>query len=84
MKAVAGGGAGHPRELPATTTGIQLYNLRQDSGEKESLAEKNPEKLRELTAAWEKLNRDMIAPLWLDGPAPRNKAGHVKKEAPPG
>ena len=55
-----------------------MYNLRQDFGEKESLAEKNPEKLRELTAAWEKLNRDMIAPLWGEKDEKKRIDGYKK------
>jgi arylsulfatase A-like enzyme len=64
-----------PRDGKATTDGVHLYNLRADLGEKEDLAAKHPEKLRELVAAWEKLNREMIDPLWRDGPAERGTAG---------
>ena len=75
----AGVDAAKPREGKATTAGAQLYNLRQDLGEKENLAEKNPEKLRELVAVWEKLNREMVEPLWQDGPAERGTAGQAGK-----
>jgi hypothetical protein len=58
---------------------VQLYNLRQDLGEKENLAEKNPEKLRKLVAVWESYNRQMIDPLWQDGPAERGTASKGAK-----
>ena len=70
----AGVAAENPRAGKATVEGVHLYNLRQDLGEKENLAEKNPEKLRELVAVWENYNRQMIDPLWQDGPAERGTA----------
>ncbi len=80
VKAPAGGGVeGVPREGKATTDRIQLYNLRQDLGEKVNLAAQQPEKLRELVAVWEKFNGEMIDPLWLDGP--EDRAGTRKKKA---
>ena len=83
VKAPAGGGwvGENPREGKATTDGVQLYNLRDDVGEKENLAEKNPAKLKALTAAWERFNREMIDPLWRDGPAERGTAGKSEPKA---
>ena len=75
----AGVSAENPRAGKATLEGVQLYNLRQDLGEKENLAEKNPEKLRELVAVWESYNRQMIDPLWQDGPAERGTASKGAK-----
>jgi len=64
----------------ASTAGAELYNLKQDIGEKENLAEKNPEKLKELTAAWEKLNSEMIDPLWgRNSGAAEKKVGKKRK-----
>ncbi|MEO6788750.1 MAG: sulfatase-like hydrolase/transferase, partial [Chthoniobacteraceae bacterium] len=37
----------------ANTEGAELYNVTKDIGEKENLAAKNPEKLRELAAMWD-------------------------------
>lgn len=48
-----------PKKTPdgkATNDGVQLYNLHIDLGETENLAAKHPEKLRELVAAWEKID----------------------------
>ena len=47
-----------------TTDGAHLYNLKQDIGERENLASNNPEKLKELSAMWNKMNREMVAPQW--------------------
>ena len=63
-----------PRDGQASSAGAHLYNLRQDFAEKENLAEKHPEKFRELVAAWEKLNHEMVDPLWRDGAAERGSA----------
>ena len=55
----------------ATTEGAQLYNLAKDIGEKTNLAEKEPEKLKELAAAWNEWNQDNIAPKWGQGAGAR-------------
>lgn len=60
-----------------TTAGAQLYNLANDVGETENLAAKQPEKLRELAAAWEKLNSEMVEPSW------GHNSGPVIKESKP-
>ena len=78
----AGVSAENSRAGKATTDGVQLYNLSQDIGEKENLAEKNPDKVLELVAAWEKYNRQMIDPLWQDGPAERGTASKALKASP--
>ncbi len=70
-----------PRDGKATTAGVHLYHLRQDRGETENLAAERPEKVRELVAVWEKLNREMIDPLWRDGAAERGTAGKAEKKA---
>jgi arylsulfatase A-like enzyme len=77
-KILKGPGAGvdplKPREGKANSAGAHLYNLREDLGEKTNLAERHPEKLRELVADWERINGGMIDPLWFDGPAERGSA----------
>lgn len=42
----------------------QLYNLANDIGEQHNLADQNPDKVRELLAAYEKMNSKMIEPVW--------------------
>ncbi|MCB1120369.1 MAG: sulfatase-like hydrolase/transferase [Verrucomicrobiae bacterium] len=42
----------------------ELYNLAEDIGESNDLAKKEPAKFRELLAAWESMNGEMIDPLW--------------------
>jgi len=42
----------------------ELYDLNKDLGEKTNLASKQPAKLEELQTAWEKMNAEMIDPVW--------------------
>ncbi|MGV3659837.1 MAG: sulfatase [Prosthecobacter sp.] len=51
-----------------TQSGWQLYDLSQDIGEQNNLAAAQPEKLAELTKAWDAWNAQNIAPLWHGGP----------------
>jgi arylsulfatase A-like enzyme len=48
------------------TDDMQLYNLARDIGEKTDLAAEHPDEFKELKAAWEKWNAELIAPRWLD------------------
>ena len=66
-KLVKGAGGDVRVEQPghATMAGAQLYNLKTDIGEKNNLAAANPEKVRELTAAWDKWNSDLEEPKWI-------------------
>ena len=57
---VADGGKGQPAEA-------KLYNLAEDIGESNDLAGKNPEKVKELQAAWDEWNKGNVAPLWGGG-----------------
>lgn len=50
---------GSKRLLP-----VALYNLKDDIGEKQNLADKNPDKVKELRAAWERWNSRNVASLW--------------------
>jgi arylsulfatase A-like enzyme len=80
VKAPGGGTEPGERGGKATTTGAELYNLKADIGEKENLAEKNPEKLKELAAVWEKINIGMVDPAWGPGSGvAAGKAGKGKK-----
>lgn len=51
-----------------TQSGWQLYDLSQDIGEKNNLAATQPEKLAELTKAWDAWNAQNVPPLWHGGP----------------
>jgi hypothetical protein len=51
----------------ATTEGAELYNLAQDIGEKNNLAAKEPEKVKELAAAWNAWNAELVEPAWRPG-----------------
>ena len=42
----------------------QLFNLNVDIGEKQDLASAEPARLKQMIAAWESLNQQMIAPAW--------------------
>lgn len=44
--------------------GWELYDLSDDISEESNLANEEPAKLKELVAAWEKLNGEMIDPVW--------------------
>jgi arylsulfatase A-like enzyme len=57
---VADGGKGQP-------TGPHLYNLAKDIGEKDDLAAKMPDKVKELQTAWNAWDKDNVAPLWGGG-----------------
>ncbi len=49
-------------------TGVELYNLKEDIGETRDLARLHPEKVKELTEAWQRWNKGLARPLW---PPPR-------------
>ncbi len=51
-------------------TGAQLYNLADDISEADNLAEKEPERLKQIAAAWTEWNKSNAEPLWI--PAARN------------
>jgi arylsulfatase A-like enzyme len=42
----------------------ELYNLAHDIGEKNNLAAKHPDKVKELADAWQRWNRELATPLW--------------------
>jgi arylsulfatase A-like enzyme len=47
---------------PATAS--KLYNLAEDIGETTDLAGKQPERVKELQAAWDEWNKGNVAPRW--------------------
>jgi len=62
---------------PATTDDAELYNLTKDIGEKNNLAEQEPAKFKELAAAWNEWNSELVDPKWfpIRRPAVASKAG---------
>ncbi len=65
------------RSGKASTDGAELYDLQSDIGEKNNLAAKSPEKLKDLSDLWNAINAEMIDPAW--GPVDRKGAGGKKK-----
>lgn len=63
-------GGGQRKNGIQDLAGAQLYNLADDIGESDNLAEKEPEKLKEIAAAWTEWDKDNAEPLWI--PAARN------------
>ena len=61
----------------ATTVNAELYNLKDDIGEKTNLALKEPEKLKELVGAWEAWDSTLKEPAWV----PNRKLGKNAKAA---
>ena len=84
-KIVKGAGGGGEMERGgrggvATTEGAELYNVKEDIGEKNNLAAKNPEKLQELCEMWDKWNTGNIPAAWGPGTgAPNGKRAQRKK-----
>lgn len=64
VKAPGGGSEGGLGAGPVTTAGAQLYNLAADLGEKTNLADKEPDKVKELAAAWDAWNSSNIPAKW--------------------
>ncbi len=57
----------------ATTEGAHLYNLANDIGEQNNLADREPAKVKQLAAAWEKWNAELIEAKWVPERAARNR-----------
>lgn len=51
------------------TSAAKLYNLATDLGEATDLAAKQPERVRDLQAAWDEWNKGNVKPLWGGGKA---------------
>jgi arylsulfatase A-like enzyme len=82
VKAPGGGVGPGERAGHATTAGAELFNLKQDIGEQNNLAGKEPEKVKELAAVWEKWNSELVDPSWLPRRgAAAGKAGKGKRRA---
>ena len=79
VKAPGGGTKAGELAGKATTAGAQLYNLKQDIGEHNNLANKYPEKVKKMAAVWGKWNSELAEPAWGPAPAGARKAGKGKK-----
>jgi hypothetical protein len=53
--------------MKGKATAPRLYNLAKDIGESKDLMDREPEKAKELQAAWNDWNEQNKAPLWGDG-----------------
>jgi arylsulfatase A-like enzyme len=71
---LADGGGGLRRQVVSDLTGAQLFNLSDDIGERNDLADKHPEKVKQLAAAWQKWNAQQAEPRWFPGRAAAAKA----------
>ena len=58
----------------ATTEGAELYNLARDIGERTNLAANEPEKVKELAAAWKAWDAELMEPAWRP-PQPSARGG---------
>jgi arylsulfatase A-like enzyme len=60
---------------------LELYNLKDDIGERKDLAKDKPDKLKELKAAWDQWDSTLVAPRWGGpGKAKQAKAKDAKQE----
>jgi arylsulfatase A-like enzyme len=59
--------------------GAHLYNLAMDIGETTNLAQKEPDKVKELAAAWHKWDESNVAPLWFPADRPARRAKRAKQ-----
>jgi arylsulfatase A-like enzyme len=62
----------------------ELYNLADDIGESKDLAEKMPDKVKELDKAWQEWNAQLQAPKWVRQDARTEDRGAATRPAGPG
>jgi arylsulfatase A-like enzyme len=62
-------------------TGPMLYNLADDPGETKELASAQPERVRDMKAAWDKWNAEQKDAGWLPNPNPAKAKAKAKKAA---
>jgi arylsulfatase A-like enzyme len=73
VKAPGSGAELAERRRAATATGAHLYNLAEDIGEQTNLADREPEKVKQLTAVWTKWNSELEEPRWMPNRGGRNR-----------
>jgi hypothetical protein len=49
-------------------SGVELYNLKDDIGETKNLAVSRSDKVKELTGAWQRWNKQLARPGWPPPP----------------
>ncbi len=54
-------------------TGLRLYHLARDVGEKNDLSASEPERVKELQGRWDEWNRGNVAPAWGGGKSPSRR-----------
>ncbi len=74
-------GIGVEVRAKASMAGAELYNLKSDIGEKNNLAAKEPEKVKQLAAVWDKWNEDNVDAKWFPDRAGAKKGQGKKKAA---
>ncbi|MDZ4847936.1 MAG: sulfatase-like hydrolase/transferase [Pirellulaceae bacterium] len=76
---------GVERRSKVTTENAELYNLKEDIGEKVNLAGKEPEKFKALASDWDQWNATLVEPSWIPNrqknATKAGKAGKTKKKA---
>ncbi len=83
VKAPGAGAVQHEFRVKANTANAHLYNLKKDIGEEENLAEKEPARVKELAALWDKFNSEMVDPAWVPQGAAGKKGGKKKAQQAP-
>jgi arylsulfatase A-like enzyme len=61
------------RRGAATATGAHLYNLSQDVSEQTNQADREPEKVKQLSTVWMKWNSELEEPRWMPNRGRRNR-----------
>jgi arylsulfatase A-like enzyme len=67
--------------MTGRATEAKLYNLKDDIGETRDLSKDEPQKAKELQAAWEEWNELNVPPLWGNAVASKDGAGPKAKKA---
>jgi arylsulfatase A-like enzyme len=67
--------------LKGSATDAKLYNLASDIGESKDLLEAEPQKAKELQAAWDEWNQSNVPPLWSNGGGKKKKATGKRTQA---
>jgi arylsulfatase A-like enzyme len=76
-----GAGAALRRGIASDLAGAHLYNLAEDIGETTNVAEQHPDRVAELSQAWEAWNKGNVDPLWIPGNNPARRAQRAQRRA---
>jgi arylsulfatase A-like enzyme len=71
---------GSRRSVVKDLAGAQLYHLGKDIGETTDLAAKEPDKVKQMVAAWTEWNQGNVDPLWFPNDAAAGKDNKKKKK----